>query len=52
MRKFRWLKKIDYKALKKRDSQNKEEPKTIEKSDDPIRMYLREMGGVELFKRR
>jgi len=44
-------KKSDYKALKKRDSQNKEEPKTIEKSDDPIRMYLREMGGVELLSR-
>ena len=25
--------------------------KTIEKSDDPIRMYLREMGGVELLSR-
>ena len=44
-------KKSDYKALKKRDSNNKEEPKTIEKSDDPIRMYLREMGGVELLSR-
>ncbi len=27
------------------------EGKTIEKSDDPIRMYLREMGGVELLSR-
>ncbi len=44
-------KKSDYKALKKRDSSSKEEPKTIEKSDDPIRMYLREMGGVELLSR-
>ena len=44
-------KKSDFKALKKRDSSNKEEPKTIEKSDDPIRMYLREMGGVELLSR-
>ena len=44
-------KKSDFKALKKRDSNNKEEPKTIEKSDDPIRMYLREMGGVELLSR-
>ena len=44
-------KKSDFKALKKRDSKNKEEPKTIEKSDDPIRMYLREMGGVELLSR-
>merc|ERR1712178_416289 len=44
-------KKSDFKALKKRDSTNKDEPKTIEKSDDPIRMYLREMGGVELLSR-
>jgi RNA polymerase primary sigma factor len=29
----------------------KEEGKSIEKSDDPIRMYLREMGGVELLSR-
>ena len=33
------------------DSSSKEEGKTIEKSDDPIRMYLREMGGVELLSR-
>ena len=44
-------KKSDFKALKKRDSASKDEPKTIEKSDDPIRMYLREMGGVELLSR-
>ena len=44
-------KKSDFKALKKRDPNSKEEPKTIEKSDDPIRMYLREMGGVELLSR-
>ena len=44
-------KKSDFKSLKKRDSQNKDEPKSIEKSDDPIRMYLREMGGVELLSR-
>jgi len=44
-------KKSDFKALKKRDTANKDEPKTIEKSDDPIRMYLREMGGVELLSR-
>ena len=25
--------------------------KSVEKSDDPIRMYLREMGGVELLSR-
>ena len=44
-------KKSDFKAIKKRDSQNKEEPKSLDKSDDPIRMYLREMGGVELLSR-
>ena len=44
-------KKSDYKVLKKKDSSSKEEGKTIEKSDDPIRMYLREMGGVELLSR-
>ena len=44
-------KKSDYKVLKKKDSSSKEEGKTIDKSDDPIRMYLREMGGVELLSR-
>ena len=44
-------KKSDFKAVKKRDNQNKEESKSLEKSDDPIRMYLREMGGVELLSR-
>ena len=43
--------KSDYKVLRKKDSSSKEEGKTIEKSDDPIRMYLREMGGVELLSR-
>ncbi len=44
-------KKSDYKVLKKRDGQSKDENKSVEKSDDPIRMYLREMGGVELLSR-
>jgi RNA polymerase primary sigma factor len=44
-------KKSDFKVLKKKDGPSKEEGKTIEKSDDPIRMYLREMGGVELLSR-
>ena len=44
-------KKSDFKSLKKKDSSSKEDGKTIEKSDDPIRMYLREMGGVELLSR-
>ena len=44
-------KKADFKILRKKDNGSKEEGKTIEKSDDPIRMYLREMGGVELLSR-
>ena len=44
-------KKSDFKSLKKKESSSKEEGKVIEKSDDPIRMYLREMGGVELLSR-
>ncbi len=44
-------KKSDYKILRKKDASSKDEGKSIEKSDDPIRMYLREMGGVELLSR-
>ena len=44
-------KKSDFKVLRKKESSSKEEGKTSEKSDDPIRMYLREMGGVELLSR-
>ncbi|MDC1033253.1 RNA polymerase sigma factor RpoD [Candidatus Pelagibacter sp.] len=44
-------KKSDFKVLRKKEASSKEEGKTIEKSDDPIRMYLREMGGVELLSR-
>ncbi len=44
-------KKSDYKILRKKESSSKDEGKTLEKSDDPIRMYLREMGGVELLSR-
>ena len=44
-------KKSDFKVLRKKESSSKDEGKTIEKSDDPIRMYLREMGGVELLSR-
>ena len=43
--------KSDFKALKKKDRPTKEDGKVSEKSDDPIRMYLREMGGVELLSR-
>ena len=44
-------KKADFKVLRKKENSQKEDSKTIEKSDDPIRMYLREMGGVELLSR-
>ena len=44
-------KKSYYKVLRKKDGSSKEEGKALEKSDDPIRMYLREMGGVELLSR-
>ena len=44
-------KKSDFKSLRKKESSSKDEGKTIDKSDDPIRMYLREMGGVELLSR-
>ena len=44
-------KKADFKVLRKKENGSKEEGKSIEKSDDPIRMYLREMGGVELLSR-
>ena len=35
----------------KRKTHQDQSDKTSEKSDDPIRMYLREMGGVELLSR-
>ena len=44
-------KKADFKVLRKKDGNLKDEGKIIERSDDPIRMYLREMGGVELLSR-
>ena len=46
-------KKSDYRAIKKRESALNSEVKSadLDKSDDPIRMYLREMGGVELLSR-
>ncbi len=44
-------KKADFKVLRKKENGLKEEGKSVEKSDDPIRMYLREMGGVELLSR-
>ncbi len=44
-------KKGDFQKPKKKDTSNDQADKTSEKSDDPIRMYLREMGGVELLSR-
>ena len=46
-------KRSDYRLSKKKDSTLSDDEKTkeTEKSDDPIRMYLREMGGVELLSR-
>jgi RNA polymerase primary sigma factor len=44
-------KKSQFQSLKKKETSASSEEKTSDKSDDPIRMYLREMGGVELLSR-
>ncbi len=44
-------KKSQFQAIKKKETTTTSEDKTSDKSDDPIRMYLREMGGVELLSR-
>ena len=44
-------KKSQYQSNKKKETSASNEEKTSDKSDDPIRMYLREMGGVELLSR-
>ena len=44
-------KKSEYQSNKKKETSSQTEEKTSDKSDDPIRMYLREMGGVELLSR-
>jgi len=44
-------KKSQYQSNKKKESTGSTEEKSSDKSDDPIRMYLREMGGVELLSR-
>ena len=44
-------KKSEYQSNKKKETTSQTEEKTSDKSDDPIRMYLREMGGVELLSR-
>ncbi len=44
--------KSDYRLSKKKETTSlSEKNKVGDKSDDPIRMYLREMGGVELLSR-
>ena len=44
-------KKSQYQSNKKKEAPATSEEKQTDKSDDPIRMYLREMGGVELLSR-
>jgi RNA polymerase primary sigma factor len=44
-------KKSQFQSNKKKETTSQTEEKTSDKSDDPIRMYLREMGGVELLSR-
>ncbi len=44
-------KKSQFQSNKKKETSTSAEEKTSDKSDDPIRMYLREMGGVELLSR-
>ncbi len=44
-------KKSQYQSNKKKETSPPNEEKSSDKSDDPIRMYLREMGGVELLSR-
>ena len=44
-------KKSQFQSNKKKETNTQVEEKTSDKSDDPIRMYLREMGGVELLSR-
>ena len=44
-------KKSQFQSNKKKETVTSSEEKTSDKSDDPIRMYLREMGGVELLSR-
>ena len=46
-------KRSDYRLSKRKESliSDTDKSKDTEKSDDPIRMYLREMGGVELLSR-
>ena len=44
-------KKSQFQSNKKKEATVSNDEKSSDKSDDPIRMYLREMGGVELLSR-
>ena len=44
-------KKSDYRVTRKKESTSSSEEKSSDASEDPIRMYLKEMGGVELLSR-
>ena len=44
-------KKSDYRVTRKKESTSSTEEKSSDASEDPIRMYLKEMGGVELLSR-
>ena len=44
-------KKSQFQSNKKKEASGSTDEKSTDKSDDPIRMYLREMGGVELLSR-
>tara|TARA_B100001248_G_scaffold143030_1_gene107403 strand:- start:68 stop:1948 length:1881 start_codon:yes stop_codon:yes gene_type:complete len=44
-------KKSQFQSNKKKEVATSNDEKSSDKSDDPIRMYLREMGGVELLSR-
>jgi len=44
-------KKSDYQVTKKKEPTSSTEEKSSDASEDPIRMYLKEMGGVELLSR-
>ena len=44
-------KKSEFQSQKKKEVNQTDADKTTDKSDAPIRMYLREMGGVELLSR-
>ena len=50
MKKSAFVKKISISISQEKEPTTSSEEKSSDKSDDPIRMYLREMGGVELLQ--